>query len=79
MTDWPQIIDELIAAGMSKAQIARHLHTGRSRVQRWHYGTGRPKEPIATELLGLHRRFANRTIRTYETDLISRTLLSTPK
>ena len=78
MTDWSAIIDDLIAVGLSKAEIARKLGTYRSRLQRWHDGTGCPKSPYDAKLKALHRSLANQNIRSYEAAIMSSsTLLST--
>lgn len=79
MTDWPTLIDELIAAGVSKAEIARRLDTVRSTVQHWHEGTNRPKEPVAGLLRALHRSLTRKQIRSYESDIMVSTVSGTQK
>ena len=77
MTDWSAIIDDLIAVGLSKAEIARKLGTYRSRLQRWHDGTGCPKSPYDAKLKALHRELTNQQIRSYESAISTSTLLYT--
>ena len=75
MTDWCSILDEIIAAGVAKAEVARRLSVARSTLQRWHDGSGRPKEQHAGMLLALHRSLKPKPIRTYEGAIASTSTL----
>ena len=71
MTDWPALIEEIVATGLTKAEISRRLGVDKQRLQRWHDGTGRPKEPYDQQLRALHRSLTGRVIRTYEFAIVS--------
>lgn len=75
MTDWPTLIEEIIAAGVLKAEIARRLDVPKTTLQRWHDGTGSPKEPDAARLRAFHRSLTNQKIRTYEGAIIATSTL----
>ena len=75
MTDWPSIIDEIIAAGVTKAEIGRRLDVPKQTIQRWHDGTGRPKDPHDRHLKALHRSLTSQKIRTYEGAIVATSTL----
>ena len=75
MTDWPQLIDDIVQAGVTKAEIARRLQSPKTTVQRWHDGTGRPKDPHDKQLKALHRSLTSQQIRTYEGSIVATSTL----
>ena len=75
MTDYATLIDQIIAAGITKAEIGRRLNTPKTTVQRWHDGTGRPKDPHDQQLKALHRSLTSQQIRTYEGSIVATSTL----
>lgn len=52
---WPSVIDSLVRAGLTHAEIARELHVNKSTVHRWHFEITRPGFEAALRLLALSR------------------------
>ena len=76
MTDWPTLIEQIVAAGVSKAELSRRLDVAKTTLQRWHDCSGRPKDEHSARLKALHRSLTNQQIRTYEGAIVATSTLT---